>query len=138
ALMETGQLRQAKISVQQFLEHTPTDLAALRLLAEIAARQSRFQEAEDALSKCLRIAPADLDLVYAYVNILLEGNKSELALVEIEKVLKREPRNPVFRGLKAIVLEGLEDYAAAAALWRELSVDQATAVGWLRCGQDLR
>src|SRR4051812_4336359 len=119
-LMETGQLRKAEAVLQEFVRAHPRDLSALRLLAEIATRQSRFQQAEEAFAKCVELAPTNSDFRYSYVNVLLEGNKHKAALAEIEKTLAQEPGNPVFRGLKAIALEAIEDYESAAALWREL------------------
>jgi tetratricopeptide (TPR) repeat protein len=137
-LLETGQLRKAETVLREFVKEHPSDLSALRLLAEIATQQSRFHEAEELLAKCVGLAPTNSDLRYSYVNVLLEANKNEAALVEIEKTLAREPRNSVFRGLKAIALEAIEDYGSAAALWREVIEESPTDTGWLRYGHAVR
>src|SRR5690349_10641627 len=86
-LMETGQLRKAEAVLQKFVSAHPKDVGALRLLGEIATRQSRFQEAEEAFAQCVELAPTNSNLRYCYVNVLLEGNKHAAALAEIEKTL---------------------------------------------------
>jgi len=137
-LLETGELRLAKAALEEFLRERPHDVSALRLLAEIAVRQSRYHEAETLLTEGVKLAPDLPDLRFSLVNALIELNKPEAALAEVEKVLNRDPRNSTFRGLKAIALEAIDDYEAAAALWRGLIEDCPTDIGWLRYGHAVR
>jgi predicted Zn-dependent protease len=43
--------------LRKHLGQQPNDVAALRLLAEVAARLGRFTDAEELLERCLELAP---------------------------------------------------------------------------------
>ena len=137
-LLGAGHLRRARTVLEDFVAKHPVVVGALRLLAEIAAREGRNKDAEDLLAKCVKLAPGSRDLEFSYVSTLIEANKPDAALQEIEKVLTDDPRNSTFRGLKAISLEAIEEYESAAALWQGLVQDYATDVGWLRFGHAVR
>jgi tetratricopeptide (TPR) repeat protein len=136
---EAKRFRLATKSLREFLKAHPRDASALLLMAEIAAGQRRNADAETLLSQCLELAPDFTAARYSYANALLRAGKPEEALIELAELLEQEPKNPLFRSLKAVALEAIEDCAASAALWRELIEDYpGRPECWVRYGHSLR
>lgn len=109
ALVENDIPRAEQLLRAHLREHE-TDVAALRMLAEVAARLRRYADAQVLLERCLELAPSFHAARENYAIVLFRQAKSEPALKEVEQLLKLEPRNPSFRNLKAAVLATLGDY----------------------------
>ena len=109
--------------LQQHLKAQPRDARALHLLAESAARSGQLAQAEAMLAQCVALAPQSEAARFAYANILIRVAKPEAALGEAATLLAREPRNPLFRRLEALALEAMDDFTAAAEIWRGLLKD---------------
>jgi len=108
-------------------------------MAEAASHHGRHENAETLLAQCLELAPDLAAARFSYANALLLQNKPEAALAEAEKLLRQDPRNPLFRRLKAVALESVEDYAASAQIWRALTEDHPLRPDcWVRYGHALR
>ena len=136
---ESGRAKAAVAAVREFLNERPDDLNALQLLAEIAARQGRYRDADAVLKRCLDLAPESAAARYAYANVMLQTNRTDAALKETERLLDKDPRNPLFRRQRAIALEAIEDFAAAGSIWNSLTQDYPGATEcWLRYGHCLR
>ena len=112
ALVE-NELPQAEALLRAHLKEHETDVAALRMLAEVAARLRRYRDAEALLEHCLALAPGFDAARHNYAVVLLRQAKAAQALPEIERLLVKEPRNPGFRNLKAAVLAHLGEYAGS-------------------------
>ena len=139
AFLEGNRLDLATKLLQEFLKDHLRDASALRLAGEVAMRQGRNKDAERLLGRCVELAPDFAAARFSYANALLQVNKPEAALAEAEELLKQAPRNPLFRRLKAVALEAIENYAAAAAIWRALTEDfPAHPECWVRYGHSLR
>src|SRR5579864_6075082 len=110
---DTGQIEIAERLVREFLDGHPDDPDALYLLAQCALRRELKSDAEPLLAKCLARAP-DFDAArFAYANTLQQLNQPVAALGETQKLLAKEPRNPVFRDLEAVVLSAMGEYERA-------------------------
>ena len=81
-------------------EGHPTDVAAIRMLAEVAARLGRYEDAEKLLARCLELAPSFTAARHNYAIVLHRQNKPAEALAQIDLLLAREPRNPGYRNLQ--------------------------------------
>jgi tetratricopeptide (TPR) repeat protein len=139
ALLNANRLGPASTLLRDFLKAHPHDVSALHLMAKTVARQGRNADAEALLAQCVELAPDQASPRFSYVNVLLQANKPETALKEIELLLKQEPRNPLFRRLEAVALEAINDYAGAAAVWLGLTEDYPARLEcWLRYGHSLR
>ena len=103
--------------LREHLRHAPTDAAAIRMLAEVAARLGRNEDAEHLLERCLELAPGFHAARQNYALVLNRDNKPERALTQIELLLREEPGNPGYRNLKAVVLCRTGDYDAAIELY---------------------
>jgi predicted Zn-dependent protease len=99
------------------LKQHPTDVPALRMLAEVGARLGRYVDAEAMLERCLELAPSFVAARHNYALVLHRQHKAAAALTQIDRVLETDPRNPGYRNLKAAILIGIGEYEQAIRLW---------------------
>ncbi len=113
----------AEARLRAHLRQHPTDVAALRMLAEVAARLRRYDDAEALLRYCLELAP-NFDAARFNLAIVLNRlPRATEALREVEIVLAREPRNPGYRNLKAALLSSLGEYQESIGLYERVLKD---------------
>jgi predicted Zn-dependent protease len=113
-----GRIPVAEARLREHLREAPTDVAAIRMLAEVAARIGRYGDAERLLERCLELAPGFEAARHNYAVVLYRQNRSEQALAEVDRLLAGRPRNPAYRSLKAAVLARVGEYAGAIELYR--------------------
>ena len=116
ALVE-NRIPEAEAVLRAHLKRHPTDVAALRMLAEVAARLRRYADAQLLLERCLELAPSFDAARHNYATVLNRQGKAAAALPHVEQLVAREPRNPGYRNLKAAVLANVGDYAGSAAIY---------------------
>ena len=95
----------------------PTDVAALRMLAEVAGRLRRYADAQELLERCLQLAPGFDAARQNYAVVLNRQMKPEAALPQVEQLLAKEPRNPGYQNLKAAILANLGEYAGSIEVY---------------------
>ena len=76
------------------LKQAPTDVPAIRMLAEVAVRCGRYEDAGHLLRRCLELAPGFAAARYNYAVLLHRRNDPAAALAEIERLLAVDPRSP--------------------------------------------
>src|ERR1700688_1370410 len=64
-----NQIHQAELLLREHLKKYPTDVAAIRMFAEVAGRLHRYRDAENLLVRCLELAPAFNAARYNYAKI---------------------------------------------------------------------
>ena len=134
-----NQIPEAEARLRAHLRESPTDVAALRMFAEVAARLGRQEDAEHLLERCLELAPGFDAARQNYALVLYRSNKPEAALAEIATLLAIEPRNPGYRNLKAIVLGHIGEYTQAIELFGELLAEYpGSAKVWMSYGHALK
>jgi tetratricopeptide (TPR) repeat protein len=138
ALVE-NRIPHAEALLRAHLKPHPTDVAALRMLAEVAARLRRYADAERILETCLELAPSFDAARHNYATVLNRQGKAAAALPQVEQLLSKEPANPGYRNLKAAVLANLGDYAGSASLYAEVlrKYPQQPKV-WMSYGHSLK
>jgi tetratricopeptide (TPR) repeat protein len=119
ALVE-GKIAQAEALLRAHLKQYPTDVAALRMLAEVAARLGRNADAEILLERCLELAPSFDPARHQYAMILHRRNKSAAALREIDRLEKLDPHNSMYRNLKAVILVKIGGYRESIEIYAEV------------------
>jgi tetratricopeptide (TPR) repeat protein len=130
-----NRLPEAEALLRDLLKKSPTDVAAIRMLAEVAARVGRQEEAEILLARCLELAPSFHAARQNYALVLHRGNKPELALAELDHLLSIDPKHPGYRNLKAVVLCRIGDYAPAITLYGGILREYPDQAGiWLSYG----
>ena len=117
ALLVENDLPQADSRLRAHLARHPTDIAALRMLSEVAARLRRYADAQTLLERCLELAPSFDGARQNYAVVLNRQSKAAAALSQIELLLSKEPRNPGYLNLKAAILANLGDYAESIGVY---------------------
>jgi tetratricopeptide (TPR) repeat protein len=115
-----GRIAEAEAQLRNHLKLHPTDVVALRMLAEIATRLGRNVDAQVLLERCLELAPGFHAARYNYAVVLFRDNQPAEALGEIDRLLAAEPGSPAYRNLRAVVLARVGDYDTAIGIYREL------------------
>ena len=110
----------AEALLREHLKQAPTDVAAIRMFAEVAARLGRNEDAVNLLARCLELAPSFHAARQNYALVLHRSNQPEQALVEIERLLAAEPGHLGCRNLKAAVLCRIGEYEPAIRIYADL------------------
>ena len=116
ALVE-NKVPEAEALLRAHLRQHETDVAALRMLAEVAARLRRYPDAQALLERCLELAPSFDAARHNYAVVLFRQMKVEQALPEVERLLAKEPRHPGYRSLQAALLAHLGDYTESIEVY---------------------
>ncbi|MFT5482142.1 MAG: tetratricopeptide (TPR) repeat protein [Halieaceae bacterium] len=139
AAMIDNDIPKAESLLKTQLQNRPTDVPAMRMLAEVAVRCGRDDDAEKLLLRCLELAPSFTSARYNYAVLLHRHNNSAAALVEIEALLKVEPGSPSYRNLCAVILSRIGDYARSSQIYAQLLTEYpANAKVWLSYGHVLK
>jgi tetratricopeptide (TPR) repeat protein len=129
----------AEALLRAHLRQHPTDVAAIRMFAEVAARIGRYTEAEALLARCLELAPGFAEARAHYATVLNRQNRQLEALGQLERLLAADPNNPQCRNLKATILVAVGEYHQAIDLYALLVVQYPRqAKLWLNYGHVLK
>lgn len=116
ALVE-GRIAVAEKLLRSHLMENPTDVAAIRMFAEVAARLGRYGDAESLLARCLELAPGFAAARHNHAVVLLRQNRTVEAFAEIEILLRQDSRNPGYRNLKAAILARQGEYERSIEIY---------------------
>jgi predicted Zn-dependent protease len=137
ALVE-GRIAHAEGLLRAHLRQYPTDVAAIRMLAEVAARLGRNPDAEVLLERCLELAPSFHPARHQYAIVLQRQNKAAAALRQLDHLEKIDPRNSSYRNLKAVVLVKIGEYQESIEIYAEvLAAHPDQSKLWLMYGHAL-
>src|SRR5207248_671938 len=124
AALVANDLPSANTRLHAHLERYPTDVAALRMRAEVAARLRRYPEALRLLERCLELAPGFDAARHNYASLLNRSGRAEAALKQVEQLLAKAPRDPGYRNLQAAILANLGDYSETIRVYEGLLEEQ--------------
>ena len=134
-----GRIPDAEALLRAVLKQRPNDVAALRMLAEVAARISRDDDACALLARCLELAPGFDVARQQYAVMLNRAARPAEAMVQTERLLAIDPRNPAYRNLKAVILCHIGDYEPAIAMYARLLEERpAQPKMWMSYGHALK
>lgn len=137
ALFE-NRIPEAEALLREHLKQFPTDVPALRMLAEVAARLGRNQDSALLLERCLELAPSFHAARQNYAIILGRQNKPAEALQHIDLLLGVDPHNPSYRNLKAVTMARIGDYEESIEIYSKLLASHAAnAKIWMSYGHAL-
>lgn len=125
-LMRAGQalvthnIPEAEMLLRQALRDNPADIAAIRMLAEVAGRIGRYRDAENLLRRAIELAPEFDAARHNLALILFRQARPADARVEVDRLLARDPADRAARNLLAAVLSQLGEHDASIALYEEL------------------
>lgn len=139
AALADNRIPEAEALLRDRLKRTPTDVAAIRMLAEVAARVGRIDDADALLARCLELAPDFHAARQNHALVLHRANRPQEALQTIDALLAHDPDNPAHLNLKAVVLCRIGDYEPALALYeRVLASYPKQAKIWMSYGHALK
>jgi tetratricopeptide (TPR) repeat protein len=134
-----GRIAVAEPLLREHLKQYPTDVAAIRMLAEIASRIGRYADAESLLTRCLELAPSFTAARHNFAIVLHRNNKPVEALGQLDLLLAAEPRSPSFRNLRAVVLARVGEFDEAIRLYEQLLLEYPLQPKvWLSYGHALK
>lgn len=137
--LNENKLAIAERLLREFLKEQPTDVAAIRMLAETGSRLGRYEDAEKLLCRALELAPGFEAARHHYAIVLSRQNKNEQALAEIETLLARNPRNPAYRALEAATMARIGEYARTIEAYEAvLAAYPEQAKTWMSYGHALK
>lgn len=115
-----GDLAAAEPLLRDQLKRHPTDIGAMRMLAELGVRVGRYGDAGALLDRALELAPQFEPARFARAMLLGRRNRLEEALGETDRLMKGAPGNPAYQTLRASVLVRMGDYETAHALYERV------------------
>lgn len=134
-----GRIAIAERILRPYLKEHPTDVSAIRMLAETGTRLGRYDDAGKLLSRCIELAPGFVAARHNYATVLYRQGKSNEAVVQLETLLKDEPRNPSYRNLMSAALARLGEHQRAIAFYEGLLQEYPTQPKiWMSYGHTLR
>jgi tetratricopeptide (TPR) repeat protein len=137
--LSRNRLAEAEAMLRERLRAHPTDVVAIRMLAELGGRLGRYAEAETLLARCLELAPGFVAARRTYAGVLHRQNKAPEALAEAERLLDVAPDEPAHLSLHAAVLASVGEYDRSIAAYGALlerHADQPRI--WLSYGHALK
>ena len=138
ALVE-NQIPEAEALLRAHLKGHDTDVAALRMLAEVAARLRRYADSEALLERCLSLAPGFEAARHHYAIVLYRQQKIAQSLGEVLQLLAMDPHNPGYQNLQAAILVQLGDFNESLAVYeRVLASHPHQPKGWMSYGHALK
>jgi tetratricopeptide (TPR) repeat protein len=102
------------------LKAVPEDVAAIRMLAELAGRIGRNADAEKLLRRAVELAPAFHAARANLALVLHRQHRTEEALTELAQLQAVDPENPGYANLRAAALGRVGEFDEALALYESL------------------
>ena len=129
----------AERSLRDHLKAAPTDVAAIRMLAEVAARIGRVADAETLLRRALELAPGFEAARHNLATLHYRENRHADALAELETLLAADPANPGYRNLQAAAFARIGEYGRAIEVYdRVLAAHPNQPKVWMSYGHALK
>ena len=118
--LATNDLPVAESLLRPYLKRRPTDVAAIRMMAELAARIGRLVDSENLLRRALELAPSFTAARANLATVLYKQNRPADAIVELEAIEREGSANLGHTSLKAAALGRIGGHDEALALYRTI------------------
>ena len=118
--MLDGALADAERGLTAHLQRFPTDVAALRMLAEVCTRLGRDREAQAGLARCLDLHPGFVLARHNLAVVLYRQNKPVEALPHLERLRAQDGHNASYASLHAACLAMIGANDAAIGIYAGL------------------
>ena len=118
------------------LKARPTDVAAIRMMAELAARLGRYPDAEKLLRRALELAPAFAPARANLATVLYKQNRPAEAIAELDRLQGADPSN---QNLRAAALGRIGSYEEAILVYEQvLAAVPGQPKVWMSYGHALK
>ena len=132
-------LDEADSLLRRRLAAHPSDVAALRMLAESRTRLGRYGEAEELLETALRLCPSFDAARHNLALVLYRQQKAAEALPHLERLLAVEPKNIAWRNLLAACLGLVGGHEKSIAVYEAVLAEAPNQPKiWLSFGHALK
>ena len=118
--LNDNRLDVAERLLKPHLKEDPYDVAAIRMLAELASRIGRWRDAENLLRRAIELAPGWTVAKANLALVLGRNGKPAEALALLDDVFAAEPENVGHWNLKAATLARLGDFEEAIGLYEDV------------------
>ena len=137
--LHDNRLSDAEPLLRAHLKDDPFDVAAIRMMAELAGRIGRYKDAENLLRRALELAPNFGAARSNLATCLYRQNKPAEAIAELDRVLIDDPENIGSANLKAAALSRIGGFDEALALYEQvLNVAPNQPKVWMSYGHMLK
>ena len=134
-----GRLAVAEHGLRDYLKRHPTDVMAIRMLAEVGARLGRYPDAETLLMRALELAPGFAAARHNLAIVRMRINKAEAVVQDMDVLLVKDANNPNYRALRCAALVRLGEYETAIASYHALLADYPNRPKvWMSLGHVLK
>jgi len=134
-----GRSEPAEQALRTFLTKEPNHVEGLRLLGALCARQGRHGDAEVLFEHALMNDPSDDGVRFGYAAALFRQQKAQAALMHVETLISRRPRDPAYLNLLAACLGLIGENARVLEIYQDLLKTYSRQPGvWLNFGHALR
>ncbi|MES1974928.1 MAG: sulfotransferase [Pseudomonadota bacterium] len=133
--MGEGRFEAAEPLLRDRLRTDPNDVAAIRMLGELAWRIGRIDDALALLRLAVERAPGFEAARELLLRILAQGSDVTEALVHADRLVADDPGNPAHAMLKASLLVRVGDQEGARAIYATLARHDSSRLRvWLNLG----
>lgn len=115
-----NRLSEAEPLLRAQLKADPFDVAAMRMLAELAGRIGRYKDAETLLRRALELSPGFAAARGNLAIVLYRLNRPAEAIAELDEVIDADPDNLGHANLKAAALGRIGGFEDAIALYEDV------------------
>lgn len=137
--LNAGNLPVAERLLRQHLKGSPTDIGAMRMLAELAIRIGQYGDAIALLDRALELAASFDPARFARSLVLSRLNRLPEAMADTDALLAVAPNNLGYLNLRASVLVRLGDFGAARAIYTRVLAEQPDQPKiWMSLGHVLK
>ena len=137
--MNENRLEVAERLLKPHLKEDPFDAAAIRMLAELAARIGRWRDAENLLRRAVELAPGWTAAKANLALVLGRMGRPAEAMELLDDIFEEEPEELGHWNLKAATLGRLGDFEQAIELYQGV-LDRSPSIPkvWLSYGHMLK
>ena len=115
--LNDNRLGDAEPLLKRHLHDDPFDVAAMRMLAELAGRIGRYKDAESLLRRAIELSPGFTAARSNLALVLYRLNRPAEAIAELDRVIADDPDNVGHANLQAAAYGRIGEFDEAIALY---------------------
>lgn len=118
--MNGNDIPRAEFLLREHLKERPFEVAAIRMLAEVAGRIGRYRDSESLLRRALELSPSFTAARANLALVLYRQNRPTEAIEQLGQVLTEEPDNPGHANLQAAALGRIGEFDEAIGFYERV------------------
>ena len=118
--LAANELPIAERLLRPHLKEKPTDVAAIRMMAELAARLGRYGDAENLLRRAIELAPAFAAARANLATVLYRQNRPAEAIEALDTLADGEAEDIARQNLRAAALGRIGGYEEAIGIYEQV------------------